>query len=69
ESIQQLKIQHILKFYPLDIYSDESLEDKISLTIRFEIQSYEKTLEEKDIAEVVEKVLGVLKREYKAELR
>ena len=69
ETIQQLKIPHILKFYPLDVYRDESLEDQISLTIRFEIQSYEKTLEEKDIIEVMERVLAVLKTKHKAELR
>ncbi|WP_104721346.1 phenylalanine--tRNA ligase subunit beta [Helicobacter mesocricetorum] len=69
EKILQLPIDYILKFYPLDVYSDESLEDKISLTIRFEIQSYEKTLEEKDIVEVMDKVLEALKAGHKVELR
>ncbi|MBD3789863.1 MAG: phenylalanine--tRNA ligase subunit beta [Campylobacterales bacterium] len=55
--------------YPVDIYVDEKLGDKKSLTIRFFIQSMEKTLEEGDIETVMSEILETLKVACKAELR
>ncbi len=55
--------------YPVDIYVDESLGDKKSLTIRFFIQSMEKTLEDADIESVMTEIMGALEKECKAELR
>ncbi|MDE5591903.1 MAG: phenylalanine--tRNA ligase subunit beta [Helicobacter sp.] len=69
ETIRQLDIKSILKFYPLDIYADETLKDLLSLTIRFEIQSKEKTLEEKEITEIMEKILENLKKTHGIALR
>ena len=59
----------IVSFYPLDVYSDSTLQDKISLTIRFGLQSDSKTLEEKDISEAMEIVLNALKTKFAVELR
>ena len=56
-------------FYPLDIYKDEKLGDKKSLTIRFEIQSDEATLSDEDIEKVMKNILTRLEESFGAELR
>ncbi|MDE5925911.1 MAG: phenylalanine--tRNA ligase subunit beta [Helicobacter sp.] len=68
-AIDKLNIPHLVGFYPLDIYQDDKLGDKLSLTIRFELQSEIKTLEEKDITEAICQVLEMLKTEFNVELR
>jgi phenylalanyl-tRNA synthetase beta chain len=55
--------------YPIDIYEDEKLGDKKSLTVRFFIQSMEKTLEDGDIEAVMGQIMMALESECKAELR
>jgi phenylalanyl-tRNA synthetase beta chain len=55
--------------YPVDIYEDEKLGDKKSLTVRFFIQSMEKTLEDSDIEAVMGQIMMALEAECKAELR
>jgi len=55
--------------YPIDIYEDEKLGDKKSLTVRFFIQSMEKTLEDADIEGVMSEIMSALASECKAELR
>jgi len=55
--------------YPVDIYEDEKLGDKKSLTIRFFIQSMERTLEDADIETVMSQVMTTLENECSAELR
>lgn len=69
KSIRALKLANVTSFYPLDVYCDEELEDKMSLTLRFELQSDEKTLEEKDISLVMDCVLKALQDTYGVELR
>jgi len=60
----------ILKdIYPVDIYEDDKLGDKKSLTVRFFIQSMEKTLEDSDIEAVMSQIMTALESECKAELR
>ena len=44
--------------YPVDIYVDEKLGEKKSLTIRFFIQSMEKTLEDADIESVMGEIMS-----------
>jgi len=55
--------------YPVDIYEDEKLGEKKSLTVRFFIQSMEKTLEDSDIEAVMGQIMSALESECKAELR
>jgi phenylalanyl-tRNA synthetase beta chain len=55
--------------YPVDIYEDEKLGDKKSLTIRFFIQSMDKTLEDADIESTMTSIMTALEAECKAELR
>jgi phenylalanyl-tRNA synthetase beta chain len=69
DAINEIKPEELIKFYPIDIYESEELGDNISLTIRLELQSSEKTLEEADITSVVDKVLDTLKTKLNIELR
>jgi phenylalanyl-tRNA synthetase beta chain len=78
ESVQYHKVQAVLedlvlekvtKYYPIDIYTDEKLGSQKSLTLRFHIQSMEKTLEEGDIEEVMGGIMERLSSKLQAELR
>lgn len=64
-----LDLSLVKDIYPVDIYEDEKLGDKKSLTIRFFIQSMEKTLEEGDIESVMEEIMSTLEKECNAQLR
>ena len=59
----------LIRFYPVDRYSDETLGDDMSLSIRFVLQSDEKTLEEEDITTAMETILEALKNELGIGLR
>ncbi len=56
-------------FYPLDIYKDNTLKDKKSLTIRFILQSNSKTLEIEEIESVMKNILNLLENRFNAQLR
>jgi phenylalanyl-tRNA synthetase beta chain len=59
----------VQRFYPVDRYASEALGDDVSLSIRFVIQSMDKTLEEEDISMVMESILNGLKEELGIGLR
>ncbi len=59
----------VKEFYPIDIYESKDLGDKISLTIRFEMQSDEKTLKEEDISKNIDIILEKLKEKFGATIR
>ncbi len=59
----------VKRFYPVDIYESEKLGNKRSLTIRFMIQSLQKTLSEDEISVIMENILEILKKNTGAELR
>jgi phenylalanyl-tRNA synthetase beta chain len=67
--LNALDLEMLKESYPVDIYTDEKLGEKKSLTIRFFIQSMEKTLEESDIENVMETIMDALKKQCGAELR
>jgi phenylalanyl-tRNA synthetase beta chain len=67
--LNALNLPMLKDIYPVDIYKDEKLGDKKSLTIRFYIQAMEKTLEDSDIETVMSDIMTVLKNECNAELR
>jgi phenylalanyl-tRNA synthetase beta chain len=67
--LNSLEIPMLKDTYPVDIYEDKKLGDKKSLTIRFFIQSMEKTLEESDIEAVMSQIMASLETECKAQLR
>jgi len=59
----------IVRFYPVDRYTDEKLGDQMSLTLRFVLQSQEKTLEDEDITTAMQGVLDGLQSELGVTLR
>jgi len=69
QAINSLNNPLIKQYNLIDIYSDEKLKDKESLTIRFVLQSNEKTLEEDDINSIISSVLDVLKEKLSITLR
>lgn len=73
ETIKAVIAKHaspqIRRFYPVDRYVSESLGDQMSLSLRFVLQSDEKTLEEEDINAAMEWILGGLRDELGAGLR
>ena len=68
-SISSLNIKELIRFYPVDRYSDETFGDNISLSLRFVLQSDKKTLQEEDITSAMDKILEKLKAEFGIELR
>ncbi len=56
-------------FYPIDLYEDESLGERRSLTVRFEIRSDEKTLTEEEISEIMDGILTRLQETLGITLR
>lgn len=67
--LNSLDIEVLKDSYPVDIYEDETLGDKKSLTIRFFLQSMEKTLEDFEIEDVMNQIIGILEKQCKAQLR
>ncbi len=60
QKIQESLPQEVKRFYPIDLYEDRKLGDKKSLTLRFAIQSDEKTLTEEEITKIMDQILKVL---------
>jgi phenylalanyl-tRNA synthetase beta chain len=67
--IDSCEISELIRFYPVDRYSDESLGENMSLSLRFVLQSQEKTLEEEDITSSMDAILDSLKNELGIGLR
>jgi len=67
--IKEHRSDEIIRFYPVDRYADESLGEDVSLTLRFVLQSMEKTLEEEDITSSMSTVLSALESELGLTLR
>lgn len=59
----------IKRFYPVDRYVSDGLGDNMSLSIRFMLQSEDKTLEEEEITAAMESVLTGLREELGVGLR
>lgn len=58
--IQEAQSAEVVRFYPVDTYESEELGDKMSLTLRFILQSQERTLEEEDISSSMDLILSAL---------
>jgi len=69
EAISTLDLDLLQSYYPIDVYSDEELGEKKSLTVRFLIQSAEKTLSESDIEAVMIPIIEKLEESCQAKLR
>ena len=68
-AIDSCEIDELIRFYPVDKYSDDSLGENMSLSLRFVLQSQEKTLEEEDITSSMDRILDSLKNELGIGLR
>jgi len=67
--INNINIKEIKQFNLVDIYSDEKLGDDESLTIKFVLQSDDKTMEESDITSIMDRILETLQEELKIGIR
>lgn len=67
--IDGLEITELMNFYPVDRYSDETLGEDMSLSLRFMLRSDEKTLEEEDITSAIDGILKALNDELGIGLR
>ena len=63
------QLKEVVRFYPVDKYSDESLGENMSLSLRFVLQSDEKTLQEEDITGAMDRILDALNSELGIGLR
>ncbi|OHD89289.1 phenylalanine--tRNA ligase subunit beta [Sulfuricurvum sp. RIFCSPLOWO2_12_FULL_43_24] len=69
EVIEKHRSSQVRRFYPVDRYVSETLGEQMSLTLRFVLQSEEKTLEDEDITMAMESILNGLKEELGVNLR
>ncbi len=67
--IQAYKSSEVIRFYPVDRYKDENLGESSSLSLRFVLQSLEKTLQEDDITSSMSGIIEGMKSELGIELR
>ncbi len=69
EIIKQSKAKNIIRFYPIDKYEDSSLKDSVSLTLRFILQSKNKTLTDEEITASIDTVITILSNKLDITLR
>lgn len=67
--IENHRSPEIQRFYPVDRYQSETLGENVSLTLRFVLQSPDKTLEEEDILAAMDSVLNALRDQLGVNLR
>ena len=67
--IESARDSQIVRFYPVDRYTDSSLGDQVSLTVRFMLQSQDKTLEDEDITSAMQGILDALETRLGVTLR
>ena len=69
EALEGSLPQTVSQFFPIDRYQDDTMGDRVSLTMRFIISSKEKTLEENEINAIMESVLKRLETACGATIR
>ena len=69
KAIDSLNNKNIKQFNLIDVYTDEKLGDKESITIRFVLQNDEKTMEEEDITTTMNSILEILEQKLSIGLR
>ena len=69
ESIIRAELEFLQNVYPIDVYFDESLENKMALSIRMVLQSNDGTLKDTQLNEVVDNILALLQDRFQATLR
>jgi phenylalanyl-tRNA synthetase beta chain len=61
--------KELIRFYPIDVYEDDSFGDKMSLTIKLQFQSNEKTFRDEDIVSMTDGILESLQNEFGISIR
>lgn len=69
EVLRGLDVDILKSIYPVDIYTDSTLKEKHSLTLRCFMQSMDKTLEDNDIEGAMAVILETLKEKFGVYLR
>ncbi len=69
ECIDALKLDKLIKFYPIDRFESEQLGDNISLSISFVFQDKDKTLEDEEVNIMSEQILNILNEKLGITLR
>lgn len=67
--IQSIAPKELVKCTAIDIYQHESFGDKMSLTLKIQFQSHDKTLEEENVASMLEALLAKLNTHFGITLR
>lgn len=67
--INKMDLDLLKSIYPIDVYEDEKLGTNKSLTIRFVLQSPDRTLEEVDIEDSMNKIIENIETSFNAQLR
>lgn len=67
--INALNIDVLKEFLPTDIYENKSFEDNISLTLKFVFQDMQKTLEDEEITNIMNKILLALNKKLSIGIR
>jgi len=68
-SINTLNIKEIVQFNLVDIYSDDTLGTNESLTIKFILQSDDRTMDEEFINTIMDKIIAKLNSDLGLTLR
>ena len=70
KAVKSQEINRLIDFYPFDIYEGSGIENnKKSIAFLILMQDTYKTLEDEEVANVVDKVLDILKNKFNAKLR
>lgn len=69
QALNNARIEHLLSFYPLDLYKSEEFGEEVALSLRFVLQSQTKTLQEDDLTSCMQEILSLLEKEFNARLR
>ena len=67
--LKENKPKNVISYHPIDIYHDENLGEKKSVTIRFTMQDKEKTLSDEDIKTSMQTIIDTLKEKLGLEMR
>ena len=67
--LQDLQIPYLQRFYPLDLYRHQSFDNQVALSLRFVLQSMEKTLQEEELNASMQSIIAILEEEFGASLR
>lgn len=67
--VQSIAPKELTKCSAIDVFSHESFGDNVSLTLKLQFQSNEKTLEEEDVTKALEHILSHINQEFGISIR